>query len=223
MARIEAEVRLVESVEQIERRVRVALAKEVNQRFARKRGTLEEKIKDLIDIGMRNSYEVDNIRTAPILYELGLTDVEQKLNTIINVLVDSVEVNFKEIQVRSAGFVGGFEIKAIRNDYSDILSLEEAVQINETSGKNKVPGGQDYEILHWLRWLLFEGSNIIIREFHVLFKTAGRTGGAVMVPKGWWSVPESIQGIPTNNFITRTIDRIKPQIEKEISECLAQI
>ena len=69
----------------------------------------------------------------------------------------------------------------------------------------------------WLNWLLTAGDSILIANFGVEFGSYGRTGKARMSGNfAPYKVHSSFSGTPDNNFITRAIAAVYPQIKEII-------
>ena len=79
--------------------------------------------------------------------------------------------------------------------------------------------------LPWLKWLLLDGSAILVPNHSVVFgpNPKSRTGNAIMrLDKNrGWSVPSQYQGTESNNWITRALDNAAPEIEKLINGAMA--
>lgn len=84
---------------------------------------------------------------------------------------------------------------------------------------------KEYEI-EWLRWLLEEGSTIIISDYEIAYNLNdqqyrnSRSKAAVMVEGNGWGVPSEFAGVDGNNFITRAIDQ---SVMKQIEDVVRKI
>jgi hypothetical protein len=77
--------------------------------------------------------------------------------------------------------------------------------------------------LPWLKWLLFEGSKPLIKNYSVKFGSnkRSRTGQAIMISSNKnWKVPSEFAGTVTNNWITRAIDRASDKILQDIQNII---
>lgn len=143
-----------------------------------------------------------------------------RLNEILNVWTDSIEVKTKIIN-RPRTFQFVMEIYGIRADYSDVIELDAAI----TENINKKG---ERERLKWLEWLLLKGDTEVVSGYRVvygLFQNS-RSGYAVMKEDGSFSVNPAFSGRAGNNFITDTIQKIyndnkfSDLIKKEIIKSL---
>ena len=145
------------------------------------------------------------------LAEIGVPDINTRLASIVGVVAKN-----SQVIVRSGKQVR-IEIKILRDDYSDILSLPESVYIY-TSAKGS-------GILEWLKWILLDGTSQIIGgfEFSPLASPFSRTGGGVMVAGNGWSVPPSIAGNAGNNILTRSLQNIEQDIKIIVNQELQRM
>ena len=76
--------------------------------------------------------------------------------------------------------------------------------------------------LPWLRWLLTLGQQIIVANFGVDYQSGkGRTGGGYMtVDERPFKVSSQYAGTVDDNFITRAIDSVAPQIKGVIIKAI---
>lgn len=139
-----------------------------------------------------------------LLGELGLEQPGQKLNVILQTIVNSIQVKINRMNINSGTITGGLTVNIIRRTHNDILSLASATYVS-TSAKGSFN-------IDWLKWLLTEGNSIIIVDHRVTFdpndvrKGNSRTGLAVMKKPGRWKVPTKYSGIIDDNFITRAFN-----------------
>ena len=149
------------------------------------------------------------------LASIGVPDINTRLVSIAQAVADNVRV-----KVIPSGSGKSFRVNVIilDTDYSDILSLPEAVYAY-TSAKG---GG----ILEWLRWILLGGSGTIIGGFRFspIPSQFSRTGGGLMLEGGsGWKVPDSLAGTADNNILTRSLENIQVDILSIIQQELRRI
>jgi hypothetical protein len=149
------------------------------------------------------------------LASIGVPDINTRLVSIAQAVADNVRV-----KVIPSGSGKSFRVNVIilDTDYSDILSLPEAVYAY-TSAKG---GG----ILEWLRWILLGGSGTIIGgfSFSPIPSQFSRTDGGLMLEGGsGWKVPESLAGTADNNILTRSLENIQVDILSIIQQELRRI
>ena len=140
------------------------------------------------------------------LAEIGVPDINTRLTSIVQAIASNVRV--KIIPGKNLAI----NITILEQDYSDVLSLPEAVYAYTSANGSGV--------LEWLKWILLGGSGQIIGgfEFSPLASPFSRTGGGLMVAGGGWSVPASLSGTATNNILTRALENIQVDIEMIINK-----
>ena len=126
-------------------------------------------------------------------------------------IVQSLDIKTKRVTGSQNGIKGGLTIVLQPTDYANLLSLPVAMQTLEI--ESSIP---------WLEWLLTAGDTIIIANYGVQYGAGlGRSGGANMVslkkaPIGPFKVNRAFSGSIDNNFITRALDAVEPQIQNAI-------
>ena len=196
-------VKIVDSLRKIQKSVNAALAKAINAFMPRMARNIEPKIRKLVESELRRSPEIQELRAGGILaFEFGLDS--DPTEEIVSSIVGSLEVKTKKLD---RNLSGGVYVYMQPSSYANLFSLRASIQ--ETEKGVQLP---------WLEWLLLRGDEIIVAGFGVKIQSgAGRSGGATM-KEGLtpYKVNSSYSGTLENNFITRAIERVSPQIEKII-------
>ncbi len=203
-------VGLTNSLDDIVSKILQATAKNINRQMALCKTEITSLTRTLLEGSLIKQPEYDAIISSDLRFELGLVDAFGRMSTIVKELVDSVDVEIKPVKVVGARFSGGMTITAVKSGYDDILSLREASFLTEKGVQ-----------LDWLEWLLLEGTNVIIADYHFQGLTnVGRTGGGIMLEGDDWGVPPEHSGTINDNFITRAIEDIQKPLKKVIKKCL---
>lgn len=167
---------------------------------------IEKEVKRRIAGSIRVQPEYSSIINGQLMGELGLIDGQNRLERIINIWVDSLVVKKRVTRRSGDKITGGFRIEAINADYSDVISREEAVLITE-KGTN----------LFWLQWLLTEGDKKIILDYKIV-RNPRRSRTNTVIMKGdsttSWGIPAEFAGTINNNFVTRAMNSIIPEMEE---------
>jgi hypothetical protein len=207
---IETYIEVRETTQQIERKMAVGIRDELNRIFPASMSQIEREIKKIIYDGIIRQPEYSAIRANELRIELGLHDGIARLLAIIDTWLTGISVRFKPFRTSSKGLTGGIVVEAVASDYMDVLSMSEAILVTEKM-----------EQLPWLQWLLLEGSSVIIGDYRVVFGAGmGRTGGGHMVKGGSWGIPSQYAGNSNNNFITRALLSIQPELETTITRII---
>lgn len=204
---------LKESDAQIEKLILDALIEEINPVLSRAAIQIKKIVKPYFITAIKACPEMVSLRWGDLRGELGVESAESKLDNIVNVLADSIEIEHKKLTKSAGNLRGGFTLSMVYGDYHDILGLDAATQLTEKG-----------QILDWLAWLLTYGDSIIVRDYEVSFnvppRSKSRTGIAVMMKteKGRWRVPSQYSGTANDNFITRVLDGMESVITDIMQE-----
>ncbi len=124
------------------------------------------------------------------------------LDAVIDKIVDNIYVNFTPLNPKGGTITGGIEIGIMLSDFSDVLSIPQAV----------IPSNAGH-LVEWLKWILLEGDRIIISTHDVVYGNFGRSKEGHMTIGGVWRVNSNISGTKNNNWLTRTVDKYRPDIQ----------
>jgi hypothetical protein len=212
MKGIELTLNIQESDSKIERLIMGDLLIQLNTAFKKLVPKIKKITGDLLNQYIQAQPTYNAIVNGTLRYELGIINPTARLLNIIDTLVRNIEVDFQPFKIDGRRFDGGITINAVKSDYSDIIHLRDSILVTEKGVK-----------LEWLRWLLLDGRAIIIDDYHVVFGSWGRTGGAVMRKGGKWQVPSENTGRQMDNFITDAIREIQNPLKEKLEECIASI
>ena len=162
--------------------------------------SIEIALQTLVKIKLEGAPEVLSIAGGELRYQFGLVDGSSRIQNIIDMWADSIEVKY----VTTAGKFGGIAISMTDSVYSKALSMSEAEFITE-----------DGTPLEWLRWLLLEGDTRIVNNYVFQSGRRGRAGGGIMVSRrnASWGVPAQFAGTENDNFATRALDGLNDDID----------
>lgn len=210
------EVKILESDSQIEKTINKAILQQLNKKLPKIFKSLQSFIKTEVIGAIKSQKEYNSIVSGELRAEFGLPDGDKRVSRILETIESSLLVEYKKPSINGNKIKGGFSIGMIRNDFRDILSLDEAVLITE---KNTP--------LEWLKWLLLEGDKTIISgyEFSIGNSARSRTGGGIMSQSfsGTWRVPPSYAGQIDNNWITRAVDGVSKTIENRFIQLIKKM
>ena len=144
-------------------------------------------------------------------YEMGVPDINQRLQSIIRIASQSFTIKVKVENLLT------INIGILEDDYSQLLSLPESI-FPYISAKGS-------GVLEWLRWILIEGNQPIVRDFEFVSTPSrfSRTGGGIMLRGGGWSVPPNLAGTMQDNILTRSLQNIEKDIETLVNQELQRI
>ena len=146
------------------------------------------------------------------LYEIGIPDINDRLQSIIRVASQS----FKVTVTGGTRNILKISIGIIKKDYSDLFNLPESV-FQYTSKKGS-------GVLEWLKWVLLSGQGTVVQDYDFSQRDGfGRTQGGIMVKGSGWNVPPNLQGTADDNLLLRTLFNIDKDIENICKQELNRI
>jgi hypothetical protein len=175
----------------IDKKILQALQQEAKTVIQKNYGKLRNAIKPIIIDSIYDCPEMESVRSGKLKYDFG---IETDPTLIIAWSVaDSMRLSYSY----SPSYVFNFQITVQPINDNTLLSLPQSfVKLGD--------GGE----IPWLEWLLKKGSKIIMLDFGVLYKQAGRTGGAIMVENiSPFMVDPNYAGTDDDNFISRALSK----------------
>jgi hypothetical protein len=199
-----ASIKILDSNATIQKEINIALSGQVNKRLTKAASKVRSQVISVIQTALISSPEISSLSGGTLRGEFGLTS--DPSSQLVSAIVDSLEVRVTPV---NANLNGGFTLVMQPSNFANLFSLSSAEQ--------PIEGGS----IPWLKWLLTLGDSVIIADFGVEFGAHGRTGQARMARKpAPYKVNSAFSGTPDNNFITRAIDRVFPQIQEIIRRAL---
>lgn len=199
-------IELKESATEIQTNIAKGTRDYLNARFPTVLDEIRTLTRKKLYDAITSSPEYISMINGKLNIELGLVDANDKLQNILEKWINSVSVQFNKFRISKTNLSGGIKILAVNSDYSDVLFLPDSVLITEKG-----------DILPWLSWMLTYGSNVIIADYRIRFGPIGRTGGGAMYLGGSWGISPEYAGTIKDNFVTRSINSIKDDMQKEIA------
>lgn len=190
------------------------LVLEINKKLAFHKNKLKNNI--LLEVYNRviNDDVIKSIVSGKLRAEFGLSNdiISTIAQDIAFAVTQETAVYLRSFIARKTVVVGGLRVEFFNKDYAQILNIP---------GASYNSNGHD---INWLRWLLLNGVETIVMDFHILYKYAkkSRSGQAIMVPKGFWYIPGEYAGDASDNFLTRSIldkgflDRLRVNIQESL-------
>jgi len=193
-------LRFTQNKAEIGKKLDKELAKEVNKKLQKIKPFITRQFKAVLNTALLNSPEVNSLAAGDLKGEFGLdSDPTQEL---VAAIMATLDVQVKPITSRRKG---GITVLLQPNDYSNLLSQPWASQ--------SIKDGS----IPWLKWLLTLGDEIIISDYGVEFGAFpdSRSGLAKMATEvAPYKVNSQYSGTADNNFITRAIRRVRPELDR---------
>ena len=190
-------LKLTESFNVIEKKIKKAYSEEINAHINKNKKLLIEPCKQLAVGWISKQPEVlsltDNI-IGSLKGQFGIRDGQdvQATYDIITAVSNAVSVDFTPYNDKLMG--GGLSVNFQPSDFLDLLGLQSGHVIYENGD------------LHWLKWLLKEGTRTIVVGYQYDPETGmGRSGLGTMGVGGFFRVPPQFAGTENNNFVTRAL------------------
>jgi hypothetical protein len=195
-------------------KIKAEIKKVLWKAAVKSRSIIEAKTKNLLKKAITNTPEYQSVVGGALKFEFGIPEGHVKFNEIISEWIDSVEAVVRPVKSSPNMLM---RVRGVQSNYSDVLALDGATQ--EPTNTRGIHGPP----LEWLRWLLLEGSNFVVMDAQLGGDRKGHSrtqGPHIMLPdpkrNKLYKVPERYQGVKKDNFITRAIDNVKPEIEELI-------
>lgn len=192
-------IKILENNKQIADDILKALIPQVDNYLKKILRNVRTQIPRLIYDILINTDTYNSLISGQLKYEFGIPDASSSLDEILNIWTNNVIIEYKAPLISNSQIKSSFSVSLIRSDFSDVLSSQSALVIDNLRGYN----------LPWLEWLLLEGNKTIIPKQQVVIgpNKNSRTGFAVMRESSKsWKVPSQFSGTLNNNWITRAID-----------------
>lgn len=153
-----------------------------------------------------SSDEYWSIVTGSLVAHFGLQNPSTLMDGIINEIVKAVQVKVTSSIAKKTQLNIKVSIYLFDQDYARLFRLSWSSYYSHEHH------------IEWLRWFLLGGTSIIITTHRIRFarRESSRSGVAIMVPHGQWSVPEQYAGTINNNWITRTADKASAFIARYV-------
>lgn len=188
-------VNLLESDRYIQQAINVAIADFLNKQVVKNGRKAVNELKPKVRSWIARSPELASLRDSGSFDSLGSQiglrtgEDDAAVEAIINAVSESIST---KIQPFDKGLRGKIDFNFQPRDFRNLLGLPEGFVLTNR--------GQS---LHWLNWLLTQGSTTIIAGYSYVPIADGRSGGGVMEFGGAWRIPPQFSGTPDNNFVTR--------------------
>jgi hypothetical protein len=198
-------IKLLESNSDIEKKIKTAIAEELNALIKKNFKTAQKRIESSVSGWVTSQPEVQSLLKEGVPNSLhaqfGLQAGQGLLSSIevVNAIIASIEVRVRRVDAKlNTGIDFNIQPENLRN----LLGLPSGFTQTE-----------DQDILPWLTWLLLEGSNTIVYGYTYVPDLSGRSGGGTMEAGGSWRIPPEFSGTIDDNFVTRALSNRDKELE----------
>lgn len=211
MSQLNFGINLITKTKKIEEHILKALLKEIKIKLPPLKPKITKIARGLIGKYIKMSPEYLEFTSGGVLYyELGVSG-QSTIDDLIAILANTVTVQIKNTFRRSGQISGGLTLKATPEGF---INMVQGMGVYTSENGHTVP---------WLQWLLTAGSEPILKDYRIQYggksSVFSRTGGPIMRKgsKGW-SIPPQFSGTSTNNFVTRAMDMLAPELEQNVRQ-----
>lgn len=206
---------LIESQKEIALKIANALIIPSRKFMQKSMDEIKKGMPDILKSSIINSPEYAEILGGRLRYEFGIPNPREKLEGILDVWTNNLNVTYSPPAVSSGGQIKSeFSVSLVTSNYSDVLGTNYAQVYDNVNGYT----------LPWLKWLLLDGSVAIIKDHVVVIgpNKRSRTGMAVMREYSGksWNVPKQYAGTVGDNWITRSIAKSSREIRDYLEKVL---
>jgi len=208
------------SFDGVESQLQNIIYRDVSKRMLKKKSLIvsmvSPAVQRLVSRQITNSSTVRSLTSGVLRDEFGLNSVDAEATTadIISELTSKISVVSSSA---SSLYALGFSIR--------MFPVTEELLKKITTGRYVTNKGRNVE---WLEWLLTRGSEVVLPEYRLFKDAAGNTrsgGESIMIDtgsrkRGAFRVTPEYSGTPDDNFITRCIEEIHPQIIQIITSAV---
>ena len=205
---------LIDNNNVIQQKILTALLPDCKKYLDTAINKIKAALPNIVYNNITNTQEYISLISGQLKFEFGIPDASQKIASLIDLWITNIVYTYKSPTISGNQIKASFTAELVRSDFSDVLGSEYA-SVQDQSGYS----------LPWLRWLLLDGSAILVPNHSVIIgpNPRSRTGNAIMRMNSGqsWSVPNRYQGTESDNWITRALDNAAPDIENLINGAMA--
>jgi hypothetical protein len=199
-------LKLLENDQAIQSKILDAIAQQLRAGFKKASQDIKKQLQSIVRKAIQSQPEYNSLLSGQLKDELGIPNPTTRVNAIVDVWAENVEIITTPVSVAGSRIKGGISIGMIKQDYADVLGMDEATIIDRQTG-SAVP---------WLYWLLLGGGDVLVKDYAIKIGPSkrSRTGNAVMVKSlKNWRMPAQFVGVAGNNWVYRAISELDSQIE----------
>lgn len=196
-----------------------ATAEALTKRVRLKQSLTVSLIKELTRSQFKSTETYQELVNGELRYHFGFEKgtAQERVDAILDVIIDGIYHRFDGWKPKKTYLEGNWRLHVRRSVYQEILVLP---------GSSVINSGRFGGIIPWLEWLLQSGDDPVVLDFHIKMgsyedKTYSRSGGAIMVPRFTWSVPQPYSGVESDNWLTRTLT--DPIFQQKIHDLIVKM
>jgi hypothetical protein len=200
MSLLEARLNILTTDNEMIKEILGVIAENINKAVRKAIPQFKPAVSPLVSTLIQASPEYQALLSGRLKDELGLTTPDVALSAIVKAIIDSITIEYTDAKISGDVITGSLTLSLLRTDYSDIIPLQDLAG-------TPIP---------WLQWLLTAGDSIVVANYNVGLRqgsSASRAGSVIMIPSGQgYRVPPEFAGTENNNWLTRSLIGIEPEI-----------
>jgi hypothetical protein len=199
-------LKLLDSNSNIQTKILDALAKQLKSGFIKAAQRIKKQLQSMVREAIQSQPEYNSLLSGQLKDELGIPNPTTSVNAIVDVWAENVQIITTPVSVAGSKIKGGISIGMIKQDYADVLGMDEATITDSKTGS----------VVPWLYWLLLGGGGILVKNYAIKIGPSerSRTGNAIMIKSlKNWRMPAQFVGVADNNWVYRAISELDSQIE----------
>ena len=209
---------------QIQATLTSLISREIDARITRSIPSITKYARSLITQSFLSSPEVPSLLRGKLQQDFGLTSdlAQSAVNEILSALIAGVSV--KTENVETSGVLSYLK-SLVWKEKSIILSVYPNPELYKSIQGGSYVSSTDRDInIDWLEWLMTRGTEIIVTGYQVKYDPKdpswSRSNSAIMIKRksGAFRVDPEFSGTLEDNFITRAISTIIPELQRRIIE-----
>lgn len=200
-------VRIIDSVNSLKAKFDFIARDIVDKRMRSYAPVISRKVGELIGDALIRTPEAQSILTGQLKADFGLTDAVA--STALQQLIEAVKKSTTvKLNIKPSGGVKYAYAMVVSILPAGLSSVLSTIGTYESNGKD----------IPWMEWLLTRGVEVVVDDGFVVYgnKPTSRSGMAVMAKSGGsgrvFRVDPQYAGTPDDNFVTKTIGSLLPEI-----------
>lgn len=214
-------IKLINGIGELEQAIRTHVNNRANRTYRQVEALVKQKLESKIKTNISSSNTVRSLLNGRLRRDFGLSipDANAAVAAIIDHIVENISIELK-YSYRGKN-IATFSVDLLPMGIEALSMIPEGDYIS--TGKF---GGGD---VSWLTWLLTKGTTVVIGDFYVFDNPKGstRSGLGVMQKnagnKSGFRVDPSYAGTLDDNFVTRSLHPIIPEIVDEIFKIFNEV
>lgn len=203
---------ITDSKQDIENKILKALLPQCKKFMDNAVSVIKAELPGILYAAITSRPEYMSLVAGTLRLEFGIPDANVKVASLIDTWISNIEYNYVKPVMSGSKINSSISAQFVKADFSDVINSDDA---NVITSEYTLP---------WLKWLLLDGSAIIVPKHNVVFgpNPRSRTGDAIMRQSvSGWKVPAEYAGRSSDNWITRAISDSESNVRNLLKKALS--